>query len=134
MILYHLPVDGPLSPPPNMNRLTMMSTNSRDSTISYSDDSKYPGTPNEHGVQPYLYDPEVDGGTFDKEDLEALQADKSHFSLRGTINVVALIVILGALIGLFVIYPVTSLGKVDIRHGRIMGNRYINETGQATGF
>ncbi|KAF8917617.1 hypothetical protein CPB85DRAFT_1284913 [Mucidula mucida] len=133
MILYHLPIDGPLSPPPAMNRLTMMSTHSRDSTISYSSDSKYPGQLNEHDVQPYEFDPELDGGTFDKEDLEALSAERSRMSLRGIINVVALISLVAGILGLFVIYPITGLDKSG-RQGRIVGNRYINGTGQATGF
>lgn len=110
----------------------MMSTgSSRDSTISYSSDSKYPGALNDHDVQAYVFDPELDAGTFDKEDLEALNGEKSHVSWRGIINVIALISILGGLIGLFVIYPVVDIGH-GAKGGRIVHNKYINGTGQAT--
>ncbi|KIY73316.1 hypothetical protein CYLTODRAFT_485484 [Cylindrobasidium torrendii FP15055 ss-10] len=132
MILYHLPADGPLEPPPNMRRLTMVSTSSRDSTISYSSDSKYPA--HEHNIQAYLYDPEMDAGNFDKEDQEVLQAERQRIGWRGAFNIGMLCIIILGLIALFVAYPLVAFSNTNDVNARIVHNKYINETGQADGF
>ncbi|KAF5313575.1 hypothetical protein D9611_010170 [Ephemerocybe angulata] len=160
MILYRLAddprdrdsafINNSLQPPKLGQRNSMAS--SRDSMYSFSGDSKYPSgvgvgvgvgyIPQPRGLVPYAYEPELDdGGPPDEEDLLHDPNEKGDFRgrrgrgwevpWRGILNVAVIVVLIGALLCLFVLYPVVRYYGDRERNLRIEGNVRINATGQA---
>ncbi|KAI0266416.1 beta-glucan synthesis-associated [Gloeopeniophorella convolvens] len=120
MILYRLTSSdehGALLPPPSLspdNRASLIST-SGESIWSLSSDSKYPSGPptSRGGLVPYAYDPELDDKEpMDEEDLlhepDSVDKSSSVIALRGVLNVGVLVLLIGALLALFIAYPVVT--------------------------
>ncbi|PFH49835.1 glycoside hydrolase family 16 protein [Amanita thiersii Skay4041] len=135
---YH---DGLLLPPnpPHRQRDSMYSATG-DSIISLSSDSKYPtgSISSERGLIAYAYDPSLDDqGPADEEDLlhdpkeKAIRVGGYEISWRGVTNMSALALLIGALMALFVVYPVVAFYRDNGRNAAIVGNTRINATGQA---
>ncbi|KAF5372393.1 hypothetical protein D9615_009276 [Tricholomella constricta] len=131
-----------LLPPtlPHANRSSMISI-SGDSFVSLSSDSKYPAgmmTP-ERGLVAYAYDPSMDENEpLDEEDNlhdpdgKVVKVPGRPMSWRGFKNLSALVLLVGALLALFVIYPVVAFYHDNGRNSLIVGNTRINATGQAS--
>ncbi|TFK35995.1 hypothetical protein BDQ12DRAFT_262827 [Crucibulum laeve] len=148
MILYRLEDvsslgSGGLLPPtaPHLaNRASVYST-SGDSFVSISSDSKYPLglAAAEHGVIAYAWDPLDDDDDDDAPDsLYSSHPDskspikeRKDFSYRGLTNISGLVILFGAIIALFVVYPVVSFYHNDGVETKITMNSRINATGQA---
>lgn len=128
-----------LPPKPPMHRNSMTSI-SGDSFVSISSDSKYPAgmmTP-ERGLVAYAYDPSMDEREpLDEEDAlhnpdeKLVKLSGRSMSFRGFKNLAALVVLIGALLGLFIVYPVFLFSHNSGRDARIVGNTRINSSGQA---
>ncbi|KAF6743434.1 beta-glucan synthesis-associated protein-domain-containing protein [Ephemerocybe angulata] len=155
MILYRLAddprdrdsafINNSLQPPKLGQRNSVAS--SRDSMYSFSGDSKYPSgvgvgvgyIPQPRGLVPYAYEPELDdGGPPDEEDFlhdpnakGGVRGQRGAFPWRGILNVAVIVVLIGALLCLFVLYPVVRYYGDRERNLRIEGNVRINATGQA---
>lgn len=122
MILYEFVPDNrvELVPPPHgqTHRGSMMSTGTRGSKVySISEDNKYPGASLNgppRGILAYAYDPEMDlaGGPVDDDDelhdSSVRNGRESTFGWRGVANIGVLVLIIGALLTLFVGYPVIT--------------------------
>ena len=84
---------------------------------------------------PYAYDPDLDAqeGPEDDDYLYTAEfADQQvFFSCRGVMNIGLLVVLIGALLALFVLYPVLNFFRDHARNVAIDGNIRINATGQA---
>lgn len=143
MILYRRAEasEDALLPPhmPVANRKSTISI-SGDSFVSLSSDSKYPaGTiASERGLVAYAYDPTVDDDTpVDEEDQLHDPSEKDvairrrSRSWRGFKNLAALGILIGALLTLFVVYPIIDFFRHNKRDSLIVGNTRINATGQA---
>ncbi|KAG6885189.1 hypothetical protein C0993_004973 [Termitomyces sp. T159_Od127] len=137
MILYRK-ADTPddLSPPqlPHLKHNSMLST---DSVLS--SDSKYPvGTmASEHGLVAYAWDPLLDDAIDEEDkdfDWKTTYDSERSLSLRGFINIAALILLLSALLCLFVMYPIYRHYNDNGVTELIVGNTRINSTGQASSF
>ena len=138
MILYRLAaVDdmGALLPPRNTwhNRDSLASTSDQ-SLFSLSSDSKYPSGVFAHsrGLVPYAYDPDTDVTEEDDYLHEPDPKDKNEgvsvWSGRGWLNIGALGVLIGALLALFICYPVVSYYQQRARNQFLSGNLPINDT------
>lgn len=113
------------------------------------------GTRRKSGFVPYLYDPDADdGGLDDDEDaLHAIPARRAAgdpsspgfkpgkngyvdldggrgIDARGIANVATLLVLIGALVALFVFYPVFTFYKTSALNAAIDGNFRVNSSGQ----
>lgn len=124
------------------NRGSLLSS-SGDSMVSLSSDSKYPSGMmfGERGLVAYAYDPALD--EMEPANAEDLLHDPDEkiglegrrggvqLSWRGITNFATLILLVLALLGLFVAYPVFVFYHDDGRNTRIVGNTRINSTGQA---
>ncbi|KAF8066536.1 beta-glucan synthesis-associated protein-domain-containing protein [Lyophyllum atratum] len=141
MILYRRAEasDDALLPPSLPHRSSMIS-NSGDSFVSLSSDSKYPAgmmTP-ERGLIAYAYDPSLDDGEA-MDDMDVLHDPRRKvvkvagrpMSWRGFKNIAALLMLIVALLTLFVFYPVYLFFTDNGVKARIVGNTRINATGQA---
>lgn len=140
MVLYRLIADDAndfLLPPKTLQRDSVASS-SGDSIFSLSSDSKYPsgGMGSRSGFVPYAYDPDMD--TKDEGDEEdTLHQDNGDdhtgltCSMRGLLNLGVLVLVIGALLSLFVLYPVLNFFRTNHRNLAIDGNIRINATGQA---
>lgn len=128
--------------PPSMPHAHRNSTFSisGDSFVSLSSDSKYPAgmATQERGLIAYAYDPTVDDDTpMDEEDLLHNPSEKDvtirgrSRSWRGFKNLAALGILIGALLSLFVVYPIIDFFRHDRRDSLIVANTRINATGQA---
>jgi len=139
MILYRLAaIDdmGALVPPRNAwnNRNSMASTSDQ-SVFSLSSDSKYPSGVFAHsrGLVPYAYDPDTDNVTEEDDhlhepDLKDKNEGVSIWSGRGWLNIGALAILIGALLSLFICYPVISYYQQNARRQRLSGNTHVNGT------
>lgn len=138
MILYRkAESQDNLSPPqfPHSKRNSMISTDS----FPLSSDSKYPvgAMMSEHGLVAYAWDPLEDDATDEEDklhdfDWKTTYDSERSLSLRGFINIAALILLLSALLCLFVMYPVYRSLNDNGRGALIVGNTRINSTGQAS--
>ncbi|KAF8878855.1 beta-glucan synthesis-associated protein-domain-containing protein [Infundibulicybe gibba] len=88
------------------------------------------------GFIPYVYDPEVDDGPPDDEDLlhdpnqtGEHKGRSGGFPLRGFLNVGVLLLLIAALLCLFVFYPVFKHFQSLAFHEAIDGNINVNGTG-----
>lgn len=141
MVLYRLISDDQsdfLLPPKVLQRDSVASS-SGDSIFSLSSDSKYPSglTGARSGFIPYAYDPDTDMKDEGEED-DALHRngpgdDGPGFtcSFRGILNLGVLVLLIGALLALFVLYPMLTFFRNNPRNLAIDGNIRINATGQA---
>ncbi|KAG6901397.1 hypothetical protein C0995_012521 [Termitomyces sp. Mi166 len=138
MILYRkAEAQDELSPPqfPHAKRSSTLSVDS----VPLSPDSKYPVGMmiSEHGLVAYAWDPLVDEPIDEEDKLHDPDGkttyDTEHLmSLRGLINIAALVLLLSALLCLFVMYPVYRHYHDNGRNALIVGNTRINSTGQAS--
>lgn len=143
MVLYRLASDDGndfLLPPKVLQQRNSVASSSGDSIFSLSSDSKYPSgmIGPRSGFVPYAYDPDMD--TKDEGD-EDDSAEKGGFgeetghgftcSTRGMLNFGVLLLLIGALLSLFVLYPVLNFYQTNGRHLAVDGNIRINSTGQA---
>ncbi|KAH9965331.1 beta-glucan synthesis-associated [Russula dissimulans] len=140
MVLWRLITtdeSGVLLPPPSLSadqqRASVLSTASRDSTWTLSSDSKYPSGPPttfRSGLVPYAWDPSVDEQD-DTDEVDSLHApdavDKpiSVFNPRSISNIGVLIILIGALLSLFIAYPILTY----VRHNGT--NFFLDQTGNA---
>ncbi|KAG6825851.1 hypothetical protein H0H92_002186 [Tricholoma furcatifolium] len=97
-------------------------------------DSAFPTT--NRVLVPYEYDPALDEmEPADEEDFLHDPAVHGHrktrFPWRGVLNVAMLLGLIGALLCLFVFYPVLTFYRNEARNAKIDGNIRINATGQA---
>lgn len=141
MVLYRLAADDNdlLLPPKTLQQQRdSVASSSGDSIFSLSSDSKYPsgvvGT--RAGFVPYAYDPDLDMKDEGDEDDLLHEGDNPErwicfCSLRGLLNIGVLVILIGALLALFVCYPVVSFYHNNARNLAIDGNIRINATGQA---
>lgn len=140
MVLYRLAAESPDEPllPPKLSsyQRDSIASSSGESVFSLSSDSKYPSghASNSRGFIPYAYDPDTDLKDDDDDNLH--RADygdgKSTFwSYRGLLNIGVLVLLIGALLTLFVCYPVVNFVRTNARNLAIDGNIRINATGQA---
>lgn len=134
MILYRLTDFDELVPP----KMPLNRTSSAgDSVISISSDSKYPSAANAvaRGFVPYAYNPLDDIAPDNEEDAihdpRSLDVSSKGLHWRGLVNIGMLLLILGAIITLFVAYPIVTDFHDNGRAARIVGNTRINSTGQA---
>jgi len=134
MILYRLTDFDELAPPKMpLNR----KSSAGDSVISISSDSKYPSAANAlaRGFVPYAYNPLDDIAPDNEEDAihdpRSLDVSSKGLHWRGLVNIGMLLLILGAIITLFVAYPIVTDFHDNGRAARIVGNTRINKTGQA---
>ncbi|KAG6896971.1 hypothetical protein C0992_004973 [Termitomyces sp. T32_za158] len=123
--------------PPQLPHLKRNSTFSTDSVLS--SDSKYPGGTMtlEHGLVAYAWDPLEDDAVDEEDklhdfDWKTTSDSERSLSLRGFINIAALVILLSGLLSLFVMYPVFRHFNDDGRSELIVGNTRINSTGQAS--
>ena len=106
--------------------------------MSLSSDSKYPvGMASEHGLVAYAYDPSLDEREpWDEEDrlhdpeTKTAKVD-GPISFRGFKNIFMLVILIAALLGLFIAYPVFNFYHEDGVNALIVENTRINSTGQA---
>lgn len=135
MLLYRLASedDTALLAAPNLhhrdsNRFSVGS----ESVISFNSDSKYPVN-SPRGMIPYLYEPEIDDGkNFDADDeLHRLEDPGLTWSWRGIANFGLLLILVGALLCLFILYPVLYFLRNSDRLLAIDNNVHVNSTGQA---
>ncbi|KAJ7752819.1 beta-glucan synthesis-associated [Mycena maculata] len=151
MVLYRLAdgddgSSGVLSPPRTLGSGNRDSVASFASAASVPGDSKYPaGLPTTRGLVPYAYDPALDElDPPDEEDFlhdptykgkggyqGSKQFRRSHsFPWRGLANVGLLILVMGAILALFISYPVVSFFQTAPLNALIDGNIRVNKTGQ----
>lgn len=139
MVLYRLATDDNemLMPPRNLQPRDSVASSSGDSIFSLSSDSKYPsGLAAGRGpFVPYAYDPDLDMKDEGEDDDDFL-ADRPErrllfCSIRGLLNVGVLILLIGALLALFVCYPVLEFFHNSSRNLATTANIRINATGQA---
>jgi hypothetical protein len=118
MLLYRMSEFNPPAAP--FARQGHLSTASRDSMMSVSDDSKYPGA-RASGMVAYAFDPgESEAGPEDDDDLHDWHtADKQGFvwSVRGMLNMAMLAAILLSLLALFAGYPLVTYLRRRVDHG-----------------
>ena len=145
-MLYRLACDDDntfLLPPKVPQARESVASSSGDSIFSLSSDSKYPSgvVRPRTGFVPYAYDPDLDSKD-EMDDDES--AEKGGFgeddgggcacSTRGVLNLGVLVLLIGALLALFVLYPVLTFirdnGKVFVLDG---GNTRANSTTGSTG-
>ena len=140
MVLYRLATDDNemLMPPRSLPAARdSVASSSGDSIFSLSSDSKYPsGLAAGRGpFVPYAFDPDLDMKDEDGDEdfLHPDRPERRIFfcSLRGLLNVGVLILLIGALLALFVCYPVLEFYRNNSRNLAIDGNIRINATGQA---
>ncbi|KAH8096775.1 beta-glucan synthesis-associated [Cristinia sonorae] len=141
MILYRLASEGSpdeaLLPPKTLANRDSVASSSGDSIFSLSLDSKYPSgaVTGQRGFVPYAYDPDLDvhNGPEDDDYLytEEFADSQSYLSWRGFLNIGLLLLLIGALLALFVLYPVLNFYQTNARNLAIDGNIRINSTGQA---
>lgn len=149
MVLYRLADEpdrssGVLSPPRTLgsgNRESIASFMSTD----VPGDSKYPsGLPSSRGLVPYAYDPALD--ELDPPDEEDFLHDptknkgaykgsnkfhhRNSFPWRGVFNVGMLLILIGALLALFISYPVVTFFNHRGVNNLIDSNIRVNGTGQ----
>jgi Beta-glucan synthesis-associated protein SKN1/KRE6/Sbg1 len=144
MILYHITTSDALQPPvpSHLHRNSVLSI-SGDSIVSLSSDSKYPARTigSERGLIAYAYDPSLDelGSASPAEDDYLHDPDEKSprksqllpvISLRGVINVLALLALIFALLCLFVVYPVIRFYHDNSRNVLITFNTRVNRSGQ----
>jgi beta-glucan synthesis-associated protein KRE6 len=142
MLLYRLASDDAndfLLPPKVMQQRDSLASSSGDSIFSLSSDSKYPSgvLRPRSGFVPYAYDPDMDS----KDEVDDNDpAEKGGFgedgggftcSTRGVLNLGVLLLLVGALLALFVLYPVLHFFQTNARNLAIDGNTRVNATGQA---
>jgi beta-glucan synthesis-associated protein KRE6 len=121
MVLWHLAAlddQGALPPPPSLSpnnqRGSVVSTASRDSMWTLSSDSKFPSSTMRGGLVPYAWDPSADDQDDDADEEDSLHApesvDKSTPLLnpRSISNIGVLILLVGFLLGLFIVLPVVT--------------------------
>ena len=134
MLLYRLASDddAPLTAP--TKRFSIGS----ESVISF--DSKYPAFA-PRGLVPYVYDPDadIDDGKLtpgDPDDeLHMLEDPGFSWSWRGCANVAVIAVLVGALLSLFIVYPVLLYVRdLDERDATAGNTVHINSTGQMVEF
>ncbi|KAH8110124.1 beta-glucan synthesis-associated [Phellopilus nigrolimitatus] len=102
-----------------------------ESVLSFN--NKYP-TATLRGMVPYVYDPELDdnGNLLDADDeLHRIDDPKFSWSWRGIANFGLLFILIGALLSLFVMYPVLYALENNKKNLAIDDNIHINGTGQA---
>ncbi|KAG9309697.1 hypothetical protein JVU11DRAFT_10371 [Chiua virens] len=114
MILYRLAgTEGQSSlSPPSMNRNSLLS-NSGDSILTVSYDSKYPSgshTPNKFIAYPFdpslhIDTPEDDDALHDPSDNTPVYASRA-LTMRGFVNIGVLVLVIIALLCLFIFYPI----------------------------
>ncbi|KAH9896744.1 beta-glucan synthesis-associated [Cubamyces lactineus] len=142
MVLYRLAATDDnsehLAPPKAFHNRDSVVSSSGDSIFSLSSDSKYPSgmVPGRGGFVPYAYDPEVDKDAPDDDDdfLHAPEYGRnrhSYWSSRGILNVGVLILLIGAVLTLFLCYPLLDFYRNEARNVAITANVRINSTGQA---
>lgn len=135
MLLYRLASedDAALLTAPNLNKRdsNRLSVGS-ESVISFNSDSKYPANA-PRGMVPYLYEPELDDGkNFDADDeLHRIEDPTFSWSWRGIANFGLLLILIGALLCLFILYPVLYFLRNNTRLLAIDNNVHVNSTGQA---
>ncbi|KAF7301973.1 hypothetical protein MIND_00763400 [Mycena indigotica] len=152
MILYRL-ADEPdrgstiLAPPRALGSGNRDSVASFASQASLPSDSKYPsGFNTTRGLVPYAYDPALD--ELDPPDDEDFLHDPSYkggkngyqgpsnfrrrrfFPWRGIANISMLLLVIGAILALFITYPVVSFFREEPVISLIDGNIRVNKTGQ----
>ncbi|KAJ8077461.1 hypothetical protein PM082_001891 [Marasmius tenuissimus] len=137
MILYHLANtdDGPLPSPPRIHaKRESVASESGDSIVSLSADSKYPSGSlgaSERGLVAYAYDPELDDGADDDWEYDAIAGKRGEIvSARAIINLGGLVILFLIAMGLFLVFPIAAHGD-DEKNWLIAHNPKINSTGQA---
>lgn len=141
MVLYRLAADDnaneSLLPPKafQQNRDSIASS-SGDSVFSLSSDSRFPtGPPAQRGFVQYAYDPELEKDAPDDDDdmlhkPEYGRGKRNYCSCRGLMNVSVLVILIGALLTLFVCYPLLDFFRNESRNLAIVANTAVNSTGQ----
>jgi hypothetical protein len=127
---------GALLPPPSLpndQRTSMWSTASGESIWTLSSDSKYPSGPQtaRGGLVPYAWDPTMDDQeNTDEDDLlhgpESADKPPSFLNSRSVLNLGVLVLLIGALLGLFIALPVVSYVDDNAR------TVFLSETGSNT--
>lgn len=142
MVLYRLALGDDhnefLQPPKVLQQRDSVASSEGDSIFSLSSDSKYPSgfIGQRGGFVPYAYDPDLDSkDEVDDDDLPqkgGFGDDSSGFSFssRGILNVGVLLALIGALLALFVAYPIVTFYRDSNRNLAIDGNIRVNATGQ----
>ncbi|KAK1217612.1 hypothetical protein PQX77_019733 [Marasmius sp. AFHP31] len=137
MILYHLANtdDGPLPSPPCIHaKRDSVASESGDSIVSLSADSKYPSGSlgaSERGLVAYAYDPELDDGVDDDWEYDAIAGKRGELvSARAVMNLGGLVILFLIAMGLFLVLPIAAHGD-DEKNWLIAHNPKINSTGQA---
>ncbi|KAK7691618.1 hypothetical protein QCA50_005017 [Cerrena zonata] len=140
MVLYRLAgEDDALLPPKPLHNRDSVASSSGDSIFSLSSDSKYPSgvVTGQRGFIPYAYDPDLDmkEGADDDDDYlhrpDYGEDKRALWSWRGISNIGVLVLLIGALLTLFICYPVLVFVTTNARNLAIDGNIRINGTGQA---
>jgi hypothetical protein len=129
MLLYRLASDDDAALAAPSKRFSIGS----ESVASF--DSKYPAFA-PRGMVPYVYDPDtdIDDGKLtpgDPDDeLHMLEEPGFSWSWRGFANIGLILILIGALLCLFILYPVILAVRDSTRNQEIQNNVHINATGQ----
>ena len=140
MVLYRLASDDTaneaLLPPKALQNRDSVASSSGDSIFSLSSDSRFPtGPPTQRGFVPYAYDPELEKDSPDDDDdilhkPEYGRDKRSYCSWRGVMNVSVLVILIGALLALFISYPLIDFIRNESRNLAITTNTAVNSSGQ----
>ncbi|KAI0687091.1 beta-glucan synthesis-associated [Cytidiella melzeri] len=139
MVLYRLATDDMndfLLPPKVMQQRDSVASSSGDSIFSLSSDSKYPSgvIRPRSGFVPYAYDPDLDCKDEVDDDDPAEKGGFGpdsggfSFSVRGLLNLGVLVLLVGAIVALFVAYPVLDFVRTGGHKLAFAGNTATSPT------